>query len=104
VTIAEIPAQQDLSLLFERGVTGRALRLVTEVLETAAKLEIIRITDADAAARQFVGGFVTRLVLDGLLRPTGEHLRKRTTSELQSYVDSFLGRIANRRSSYMSKA
>ncbi len=103
LTIAEIPMQQDLSLLLERGVIGRALPVVAGVLHTAQALEIIQVTDVEAASKQFVGGLAVRIFLDGLLRPSSDYLHRLTTAELRSYVDSFMGRVANRRSAYSYK-
>lgn len=94
VTIAEIPAQPDLSVLFERGATRRALRTVAGLLRTAKTHGIVSFTDTEAAARQFVGGFVMRILLDGLLQSDRGYLHKQTNTELADYVDDFMGRVA----------
>ncbi len=92
VTIAEIPAQPDLSVLFERGVTRRSLRTITSLLKTAADHELLTVPDPEAAARQFVGGFVVRTLLDGLLQPEPK-LTKLTSPELTAYVELFTERL-----------
>ncbi len=93
VTIAEIPTQPDLTILFERGATRRAYRTVAALLKTANMHGIIQLKNPDSAARQFVGGFVVRVLLDGLLH--AEHrLRPHTAGALSDYVDDFLGRMA----------
>lgn len=92
ITIAEIPTQPDLSILFERGATRRSYRTVAALLKTADAHGVISLRDTDAAARQFVGGFALRLLLDGLLHAQS-NIRKQSAAELSDYVDDFLGRF-----------
>lgn len=93
VTIAELPMQPDLSVLFEQGATRRAYRAVSGLLFTANAHGILSLYDSDAAAKQFVGGFVLQVFLDGLLS-AGSDLTKLTKPQLANYVDDFLGRAA----------
>lgn len=94
VVIAEIPTQPDVSILFERGVTRRSYRAVAGLLKTAAGHGILPLKNPEAAARQFVGGFVMRLFLDGLLHAAPE-LSRQSAAALSDYVDDFLGLAAN---------
>jgi len=93
VVIAEIVTQPDLGILFERGATRRALRTVAGLLHAAELHNILSLKNADAAARQFVGGFVMRVFLDGLLQPSCQRLQKLDNTELADYVDDFMGRV-----------
>jgi TetR/AcrR family transcriptional regulator, mexJK operon transcriptional repressor len=92
VTITEIPMQPDLSILFERGVTRRAYRTTTGLLTFADTHGIVSLIDCEAAARQFVGGFVLQVFLDGLLNSKSD-IPKMTKRDLSNYVDDFLGRV-----------
>lgn len=94
VTIAEIPTQPELDVLFKRGVARRALIIVAELLHSAEIRNILTLKDIQAAAGQFVGGFVLHTFLDGLLQPSLEHLHKQTATELSNYVDDFIGRVS----------
>ncbi len=90
VAVAEIPAQPDLSVLLERGVTRRSYRVVAGLLRTAEIHGVVAFKDSAAAARQFVGGFVMRIFLEGLLRSTPA-IAKQTTQQISDYVDDFVG-------------
>ncbi|HEY8998732.1 MAG TPA: TetR/AcrR family transcriptional regulator [Candidatus Saccharimonadales bacterium] len=92
VTIAEIPTQPDLSILFERGATRRSYRAVAGLLKTAGMHGVVTFKDSDVAAQQFVGGFVMRVFLDGLLHAKPVVTRQ-TNQQLADYVDDFLGRL-----------
>lgn len=96
VTIAEIPSQPDLGVVFERGITRRASRAVSVLLRTANARSIAVFRDPDVATCQFVGGFLTRVVLDGLLQQDS-HVRALTSAELSDYVIDFLVRACQRR-------
>lgn len=91
VTIAEVPTQPELSVLFERGAARRSYRAVAGLLKTAEMHGVVTFKNSDTAARQFVGGFVTRIFLDGLLQANSK-LSRQTTKQLTDYVDDFLGR------------
>lgn len=91
VVITEIPLQPDLSILFERGATRRSYRAVAGLLRTAEAQGILVFKDSEAAARQFVGGFVMRIFLDGLLRAKPV-ITTQSVQQIMDYVDDFLGR------------
>lgn len=89
VTITEIPVQPDLSLLFSQGATRRSVKTLTNLFKTAHEIELFAIEDADAAARMFAGGFIVRVLLDGLLQPTSQ-VTKQSHQELTRYVELFM--------------
>ena len=89
VTITEIPAQPDLSVLFERGVTRRSLRTLTSLFEIANDHQLLAIDNPARTARLFVGEFIVHVLLDGLLQPS-PHIIKQSPEELASYVESFI--------------
>jgi len=95
VTIAEITSQPDLGVLFERGITRRSLKTLISLFTIVDEHGLLRIRQPEAIAQQFVGGFVTRLFLDGLLQSDQTHLSKQTKNELSTYVDTFISRVTH---------
>jgi AcrR family transcriptional regulator len=94
VTIAEIPAQPDLGVLFEHGITRRSLKTLTSLFTVADEHDMLHVREPEVVARQFVGGFVVRVFLDGLLQSNQAHMSKQTKTELSVYVGSFISRVA----------
>jgi AcrR family transcriptional regulator len=94
VTIAEIPSQPELYILVERGIICRALTALVQVFTTAKKRALLEIDDPEVAASQFMGGFVARILLGGLMQATTEYTRHQPPRELREYVDEFLGRTS----------
>jgi TetR/AcrR family transcriptional repressor of mexJK operon len=94
LTITELPNQPDLKLFYEQSVARRALPVVAGVLRSAQAHDLIAPGDALLMARQFVGGFVTHLLLDGLLQPPLAEYPHFTEQEAQSYVRMFIGRVS----------
>lgn len=94
VTITEIVVQPDLEELIEEGVTRRALRMLTSLFSIAEANGLITSPGSKILAEQFVGGFVVRTFLDGLLKPNADAVVKQTKKELRAYVDSFIHRFA----------
>jgi TetR/AcrR family transcriptional repressor of mexJK operon len=92
IIIAEIPAQPELGDIFEHGVAQRSLRLVTSLLQTAKTHGLIHTNDPRALARQFIGGLVIHLLLDGLFQPS-PRLPNRSHAELEQYAEDFVHRI-----------
>lgn len=93
VVIAETIADPGLGLVFERGVTARSLRALTALFTDAKKSGIIHIEQPVVAAQMFMGGFVTRIFLEGLLMQSrSKSIKKQTKQELQQYVDEFMRR------------
>lgn len=91
VVIAETIAEPGLGKLFERGITARALRSLTTLFGAAKKRGLINIDYPGIAAQLFMGGFLTRIFLQGLLMQSGKRfIRKQTKSELMRYVDEFM--------------
>lgn len=91
VVIPEISTEPELGRLFERGVTARALRWLTTLFGAAKKNGLIAIEHPAIAAQLFMGGFVTRILLQGLLMQTGgKYIRRQTKAELSRYVDEFM--------------
>jgi TetR/AcrR family transcriptional repressor of mexJK operon len=94
VTIAEVPSQPDLRVVFERGATRRATRAVAVLLRTANARGITAFRDPEAASRRFVGGFFIRVLLEELLQPDSQFCAQ-TPAELSDYVVDFLGGSAS---------
>jgi TetR/AcrR family transcriptional repressor of mexJK operon len=91
VVIAETIADPSLGKLFERGVTVRALRSLTTLFDTAKRKGLLPIEQPGTAAQLFMGGFVTRILLQGLLMQSGKrYIRRQTKAELSKYVDEFM--------------
>lgn len=91
VVIAETITEPGLGKLFERGVTARALRSLTALFGAAKRDGLITIGYPAIAAQFFMGGFVTRIFLQGLLMQSGKrYIRKQTKSELSRYIDEFM--------------
>jgi AcrR family transcriptional regulator len=89
VAIAEVRVQPDLSVLFEQGITQRSLKILGNLFKVAHDCELLVVEDAEATARLFVGDFVVRMLLDGLLRPVSQ-VAKRSPKELRLYVAAFM--------------
>lgn len=91
VVVAETITEPGLGKLFERGVTARALRSLTSFFVAAKKSGLITVEHPAIAAQFFMGGFVTRIFLQGLLMQSGKRfIRKQTKSELLRYIDEFM--------------
>lgn len=94
VVIAETITEPGLGKLFERGVTARALRSLTTLFGTAKKNGVIAIGYPAITAQLFMGGFVTRIFLQGLLMQSGKrHIRKQSKAELSRYIDEFMRHV-----------
>lgn len=86
-----VVAEPGLGKLFERGITVRALRSLTTLFEEADRNGLMVAKHPATTAQFFMGGFVTRIFLQGLLMQSGKKgIRKQTKSELSQYVDEFL--------------
>lgn len=91
VVIAETITEPGLGKLFEGGVTARALRSLTTLFGAAKRDGLITIKHPTIAAQFFMGGFVTRIFLQGLLMQSGKrYIRKQTKTELSRYIDEFM--------------
>lgn len=91
VVIAETIAEPGLGKLFERGVTVRALRSLTALFEAAKRDNLLSIDHPGITAQLFMGGFLTRIFLQGLLMQSGKkYIRKQTKPELTRYIDEFM--------------
>ncbi|HSX33697.1 MAG TPA: TetR/AcrR family transcriptional regulator [Candidatus Saccharimonadales bacterium] len=91
VVIAESISEPGLGKLFERGVTVRALRSFTTLFGAAQKNGLIAIEHSAIAAQFFIGGFLARIFLQGLLMQSGKkYIRKQTRAELLRYIDEFM--------------
>ena len=91
VVIAETIAQPELGKLFERGVTARSLRSLTRLFSAAKKQGLLLIGRPAITAQFFMGGFVTRIFLQGLLMQSGtRRIRRQTKQELSEYIDEFM--------------
>lgn len=90
VVIAELPSQPELEVLFRRGITRRSLRLLDHVLETARAHGLIHCPYPELVARQFVGGFLAPVFVDGLLVAGEADIGKLNDAQLTEYVNSFM--------------
>jgi TetR/AcrR family transcriptional repressor of mexJK operon len=91
VIIPEASAEPGLGKLFDKGVTVRALRSLTALFRTAKNNGLVTIEYPAIAAQLFMGGFLTRIFLQGLLMQSGKrYIRRQTKVELSRYVDEFL--------------
>jgi len=96
VVIAETITEPMLGKVFERGVTARALQYLNKLFTAAKKQELVTVESPQLAAQFFIGGFVTRIFLQGLLmQSSASYMRKQTRPELSQYVDEFMHYIAN---------
>jgi len=95
VVIAELPSQPELEPLFRRGITRRSVRLLCHVLETAQAHGLIQHRHPELVARQFVGGFLAPVFLDGLLA-TDADITKLTDEQLTDYVDGFMHHLTHK--------
>lgn len=93
LTITEIPVQPDVSALFDQGVTRRSVKTLTRLFRMVHEQELYDIVDYEAAARLFVGGFIVRVLLDGLLQPESK-VTKQSSKELTVYVRLFMDGLA----------
>jgi len=94
VVIAETITDPSLGQLFERGVTARALRSLTALFSSAKKNGLIDVERPGTIAHFFIGGFVTRIFLQGLLVQSGKkYLRRQTKAELSKYIEEFMRHI-----------
>ncbi len=94
LVIAETITEPGLGKLFERGVTARAMRALTSLFDAAKKQKLIAIENPHVAAQFFMGGFVTRILLQGLLMQSGtRYIRRQTKSELSRYIDEFMRHV-----------
>lgn len=92
VIVSEAATQPELGDLFRRGVTYRALDSLEVLFAQATKKGIITLDDPKNVARLFLGSFVIRIFLDGLLgRP--EEIVRQTDAELYAYVHTFVQNV-----------
>jgi TetR/AcrR family transcriptional repressor of mexJK operon len=95
VIIAETITEPDIGQLFRRGITAESLIQLTALFTHAKTNNIVKTKNPEALARMFLGGFVTRIFLDGLLMQSGRKVIGRQTSNvLNAYIDEFM-RIIN---------
>jgi AcrR family transcriptional regulator len=67
--VAETPGVPHLAALVRAAITERGGVTVRGLLERAQRQGLVAISDADAAARLFVGGVLTYVLSDGLFAP-----------------------------------
>lgn len=92
VIITECPRNPELGELFSQAVAGPVLEVVGEVIAKGASAGVIDVDAPEAAARLLVGGLLTYVLLDGLLRPTD--MRRPDPGDLNAMVRLLVGRVA----------
>lgn len=89
VIIAEAPRQPQLADLYRSTVPERGLSAIGGILARATACGVITVTNHDAAARLFVGPFLTYALLDGLFVVDGPP-RPPSMEQIAEIVDLFL--------------
>lgn len=92
VIVAETARLPQLGDLFRRAVPERVLTGVAALLAQARQDGIVRFADADAAARLFVGPFLTYVLLDGLFA-TDAPPAPPGTARIEAVVSLFMNAI-----------
>lgn len=94
VIITETPRLPQLGRLFRNAVPENAFRRVVGLLEAAEKQGVVRSTDAEAAARMFVGPLLTYVLIDGLFVGDGP-IHRPSLAKLEAVVDLYLQAIVS---------
>lgn len=90
IILSEIHAQPELKVLLSQGITKSSVSAVKTILHNANENDVIARRNPNVAAELFVGGFVFRLYIDGLLDYVPGKVQKYTDDELALYVRDFL--------------
>lgn len=94
VIVSENNNQPELGSLFRKSVTYQSLQSLTKLL-TVAKDSGVTTTNPTLAAQFFLGGFVIRIFLEGLLAQS-QAIKRQSDEELRIYVDEFIRYIVNK--------
>lgn len=94
VIITETPRLPQLGQLFRDAVPENAFRRVVGLLEAAEKQGVVRSTDAEEAARMFVGPLLTYILIDGLFVGDGP-IHRPSLAKLEAVVDLYLQAIVS---------
>jgi TetR/AcrR family transcriptional regulator, mexJK operon transcriptional repressor len=93
VIINETPKLPQLGELFRAAVPERSLQILIRLLQQGQEKGMVNVPDLEAAARLYVGAFLTHVVLGGLLE--GRTPRVPDSRHIENIVDLYLKAISS---------